>query len=274
MHDQTEHTYALNGLGGTAMWADDDTILAPVGVWDGKGQWSLYRIDMANGKSREILTPDPSENRRHEVALSPNGRTLYLGAYDAGPGMANPRIVAIDLTSGKSDVVAALPRWPSLLVSGYLALAMSPDGTSLAALLIRSRPPNGPNEGFIKLIDIRDGTVQDLAGPFAAGTAFGKIVWARDNTIWYAALPDPANRPGWRIMRMPASGGEAVEVVPFINGQNNQARFDVSPDGSRIAWSPAPHATQAGSDLAGPRSELWSVNIRQALAKAGVTLKR
>ncbi|HEX5214025.1 MAG TPA: hypothetical protein VFV98_01110, partial [Vicinamibacterales bacterium] len=101
---------------------------------------------------------------------------------------------------------------------------------------------------------------RDLGPPFPAHSAFGKIAWTRDDQIWYGeSMPSEIGHPGWRIMRVAAAGGVPFVVIPRINGQMvGEARFAVSPDSSQIAWT----AQRGYRQEVGPRSEVWSTNLR------------
>ena len=117
-------------------------------------------------------------------------------------------------------------------------------------------------------MDLERRESRPLVGPFPAFSAFGKIAWTRDDTIWYGeSLPSETGRPGWRIMAVPAAGGVPAAVIPRINGPMvGEARFAVSPDSSRIAWTALPGVPQSVSALAMPRSQVWSTDLRNTLA--------
>ena len=63
---------------------------------------------------------------------------------------------------------------------------------------------------------------------------------------------------------------DAVQNTGEINGNDMAATFDVSPEGSRIAFHPSPSATQSFSPSAGPRRELWVFQLMAALEAVAV----
>jgi hypothetical protein len=116
-----------------------------------------------------------------------------------------------------------------------------------------------------------DGTgYQELHEPYwTAGTA-EKVAWTRDGIYFSEGVMSGDPQPvvqRWRVMRIAPEGGAARPLFE-INAGDMAATFDLSPDGSRIAFHPVPSATQSFSSSAGPRRELWVFDLSAALATA------
>jgi hypothetical protein len=235
---------------------------------------SICRVDLATGEFREVLPVQTPEVMRSGIAaISPDTRTIYFGARDGSDGTRRwDRVVAVDVATRKERVVLHLPGDPRTLpAGGELGLAVSPDGLTLALFLVEP----GAVIGRILLVGTDGTNARERLPVFPAHGSFGKIAWTADDTIWFSeTAQDGAGRTGWRILRMPATGGSPEPATFFINGNAGPGSFDVSPDGSRLAWYPVPGVPQSASDLAGPQSEVWSLDLRPALNDTRMSLRR
>ena len=255
--DPREHQFTLPDLRPSQpLWMLDGSILVEVGP---KGQHSsLYRVDPRTGEFSEILAPPSTGVRSAVAALSPDDSTLYVAAGDLD-GKHN-RVVAIDLKAKTETQLAPLPDG-SLINIGAIGFAANPNGGELAVFLAFDK-----TRGLIQIIDLKTRSVRDPVGPFSAGAGgYGKINWTADGTIWFMASTPEIPSQGTRIMRVASSGGLASEVFPFIAGLTGSERFSVSPNGSLIVFSPWPGVPQPFTKLGGPRSELFSLDLREFL---------
>ena len=118
-----------------------------------------------------------------------------------------------------------------------------------------------------------DGTgYKELYEPYWTGGAAEKVAWTKDGIYFSEAVVSGDPQPvvqRWRVMRIAPEGG-AAHPLAEINGSDMAATFDVSPDGSRLAFHPSPSATQSFSPSAGPRRELWVFELAAALEAVAV----
>ena len=133
----------------------------------------------------------------------------------------------------------------TLPLAGGIALALSPDGKTLAVTTknTKTRDVNLSRVGT-------DGTqFRDLFGPFRAGQLNDRLAWTKDGRAILFATADPtAEARHWQIKRVSAEGGQ-----PEFTGLEvrDLGPFSVSPDGSRIAFT----STSAN------QSELWALDV-------------
>ena len=116
----------------------EDMVAAPAGsllyvlAGTSRGSMAVIPVDADSGQERKAI-PVPADSQ--SIAVSPDGRTLYIGTGNAdgrGPG----EVVAVDSRSGD----AAKPvRFPHAVVG----LAVSPDGRRLFGLASSYQCPDG-----------------------------------------------------------------------------------------------------------------------------------
>jgi Tol biopolymer transport system component len=203
-------------------------------------QPTLYRADLETGAVVKIAPVAADGFRAHGNirALSPDGRTLYLGTSVAeGPQLFN-RISALDLQTGARRDIFPLPLDDERLprVAQDFAIAVSPDGRALA-LFFRDRKTDLVRLATVG-IDGRD--YRELTEPVAARNIRTKLAWSRDGRWIYFTTAAPAegltnaDTDVHTIMRIAATGGRPESTGITVDGLE---RFDISPDGTRLAYS-------------------------------------
>jgi Tol biopolymer transport system component len=198
------------------------------------GAWNS--VDIKTGEFQNLV--QANNFRAGNAAPSPDGRTLYVLARDpANSAVLWDRIVAIDVGSGQEKqtvkLAEAVPQTPS-----FIGFALSPDGQRLA---IVAKSPQNRLLSNLAVVGV-DGTgYREIYGGFPAANNNDKVAWSKDGrSILFAANPKPGSRD-WRIMRIGIEGG-----TPEFTGLlvKDLSTFDLSPDGTRIAFSKTARTTQ------------------------------
>jgi len=211
---------------------DERTLPAPIGFtgngqpqWtrDGKGimtglggQRYLYRVDIASGQWQQI---SPAL-----TTVSPLDKTRYV--------LRDGRIVAHDIaamTDREIPVSAfGVPK------GGAGTLSLSPDGRILAFW----RKEIGSAKTYLSTVGVDGANLKDLyIFRIDSNVAVSQLVCTRDGrSILFSQLSEGKEQ----IMRISAEGGNAeftgVEIPAGVSA-NRSFIFDLSPDGSRIAYS-------------------------------------
>jgi Tol biopolymer transport system component len=211
---------------------DERTLPAPIGFtgngqpqWtrDGKGimtglggQRYLYRVDIASGQWHQI---SPAL-----TTVSPLDKTRY--AFRGG------RIMAHDIaTESDREILASTFGIPK---GGAGTLALSPDGRTVAFWHHEA----GSSQTYLSSVGIDGASLKDLyTFRIDSNVAVSQLVWTRDGrSILFSQLSEGKEQ----IMRISAEGGKAeftgVETPAGVSA-NRSFIFDLSPDGSRIAYS-------------------------------------
>jgi Tol biopolymer transport system component len=244
LEDGDEKVYMHDGLrAGPPRWFHDSKTVLQNVTLDGSGATLVgYSLDSKSGEFKRITTDSFLTGIR---ALSPDDKTLYFLSRDPTKvSIVNDRILAVDLNTKKEKEVLVLTgkRPPSFVIS--------PDGRRLLVAVIESNS----SEARLALVNV-DGTgYREIYASYRSTDAFDKLAWTKDGrSILFA---DEVDRNSFRIMRIGIDGGKpeftglAVKDLRF---------FDVSPDGSRIAFQPMPVATST--------SELYVIDNLPALIK-------
>jgi Tol biopolymer transport system component len=141
-------------------------------------------------------------------------------------------IVALDLTSLKLKLVLKLPE-----PANISELDLSPDGRTLAFAVIHG----ALREQHLARVGIDGSDYRELYTPFQTiGTPAKRVRWSKDGkAILFLKTTRPPNeviagKGGFQIMKIPADGGLPV---PLSLEEPISSTFDLSPDGSRIAYS-------------------------------------
>jgi Tol biopolymer transport system component len=211
-------------------WLRDDGVLL---AKRGNG---IYR-DNPDGTSQLLVNLGLEA---HDVELSPDGKMLYAMLIIRNPVFVSSTVVVFDLATGQRKAAFALPAGTAsandILDQGHY-LTVSPDGSKLAvARWSGERQPHIERWGV-------DGRAN---GSLPAGPGLVQCLqWTKDGSILFAKSEDGAK---WRIMRFSA-GGElsftGLEVTRLTH-------FDLSPDGSRIAFDGTSYTIRP-PDLGTPR---------------------
>ena len=213
---------------------------------------SLYRIELNGGNITEVA--GSSGFVTGIAAISGDEKTVYLRVLQPvepdKPRMA--RIAALQLEAAPSDplqltitpdfraIRQQVRTAPSSDSKGYgyatpdgvSDFVLSPDGHTLA---LTSSPDPKSGEVYLATTGAADGQdYRKLYGPFRSDRFGHKLSWTKDGRTILFAISDANDR--WKIMHIPAVGGKAeftgLEVARLRN-------FDLSPDGSRIAFEVA-----------------------------------
>ena len=112
------------------------------------------------------------------------------------------------------------------------AIALSPDGHSIALFYADQHL----KAAHVAVVNV-DGTgYRELCPPVQAHSLRNKVVWTRDGRwVYFAATVGKEGDDAHRIMRVPASGGTPEYVGIEVK---HLEEFDVSPDGTHVAYSP------------------------------------
>jgi Tol biopolymer transport system component len=242
-------------------WFADSRSLLVVAVEDSRRSW--YRVNVDTG-GVEKLSPVGAEGfsiNANVRALSRDGRTLYLGTWTSATDRVLNRITALDLTTGTHRDVFRIPVDADGLprAAQDAALATSPDGRHLA-IMFRDR-----KLGRTRLATVQvDGQgYREIAEPFNANNIRTKLAWSTDGRWIYFTTVSPTKGVGsadtdvHRIARVPAGGG-AIELTDVI--VEGLERFDISPDGVRLAYSRL--QPEGAAEL------LWSLDVSWLMKSA------
>jgi Tol biopolymer transport system component len=236
-----ERTYRQDGLTNVSpTWleaANAFVVFVDPGIAGHGGDF--YRLDLATGTFTRIFARDTATHQRSRVtAASPDGRTLYAVVRGSAKGRWTG-VVGIDVATGNETPVITFTG-TGLPGRSEPSLAVSPDGATIA---IKAWVDDTSGQGRIITVGT-DGTgYRDLHGPFGGGGWEYVLRWTPDgqSIVFTAGGPQAG---GWRLMRIPATGGtaefEGLERARFssaVPAPVNISSFDISPDGSRVAFS-------------------------------------
>ena len=165
------------------------------------------------------------------AALAPDDKTLYVASPEPNTSNGWDHIMAIDLPTGQARPIFRLPETVALNQGAEaggagLAIALSPDGRTLAI--------NCRTRGEVRLALVHaDGSDYREIYSFKALRVSDKLAWTNDGRKIVFATSGSMNGD-WQIMRIGVDGGK-----PEFTGLTVKAlsTFDLSPDGSRIAYS-------------------------------------
>jgi Tol biopolymer transport system component len=189
-------------------------------------QW-WHLIDL---KKTTFNQTTPRGSFRSGIAsLSPDDKTLYIPAREPGNNSNIwDRIVAVDLASGKERLVFRLPETLETLPRGT-GITLSPDGRTLALAI--TNPTT--RETLLARVGIDGSDYRELYGPYRADAVFDKLVWTKvGGSIVFSTSAEGKNAS--KIMRIGSEGGNPEFTGLTID---DLSTFDISPDGSRIAFS-------------------------------------
>ena len=163
------------------------------------------------------------------------------------------------MATGEERLVVTFPG-PGLPGRSEPSLTVSPDGATIA---IKAWVDDSSATGRIITVHSDGSGYRDLHGPFQGGGWADLLRWTPDGQSLLFSVN--TGTPGsWRILRIPTTGGtaeadglEAAKLTGTIPAPMNISSFDISPDGSRIAFSSRNQTIY----------ELWSLdNVLSALS--------
>jgi Tol biopolymer transport system component len=234
---------------------------------DGRPTSAFHLVDVATGTFRRLFDRDANSRSRTVVGtVSPDDRTLYLGARNAGGRLTE--IVGVDLATGVERPIFTLP---GAGLAGGIGLVVSPDGTTLAWMTSGSAPSTEHAEARIYSVGVDGSNYREVFGPFPTGAGnmiADKMRWTPDGHNLVFVDFDANNN--WRLMRVPAAGGKAeLDGLDFatlarrIGGlrmiPGSLFNLDLSPDGSRALVS----------TMTLGMHELWALDNLPSVASRG-----
>ena len=171
----------------------------------GAGVWTLARRAPASPPILRFAVPAPAPKTSTPVIeISPDGRQIAFVAVDAS---GSPRVWIHALDTGESRIVT--PRDET-----REPIFWSPDSRYVAFF----------SEGRIKKVPAAGGPAEAIA----TATLYMGGTWNQDGVVLFAG---PAG-----IMRVPASGGEAVNVTAIGQGRGAHLLPRFLPDGRRFLY--------------------------------------
>ena len=175
------------------------------------------------------------------AAISRDGKFLYAASRDPSDKSNKwDRVIAVEIATGKEREIIRLPGTNETRPSpGGIGFAPSPNGRNLALAI---RNPKS-SEARVLNLDIDTGKHRELFGPYSAGSTFDKLTWTQDGSIFFAMS---AGDRSSKIMRLRSAGGEPEFTGLTIKDLRT---FDVSPDGTRFAYSTEPQRLPAAPVL-------------------------
>ena len=204
-----------------------------------------YFVDAKTGDFRLLFPPNANGRYLAGSAISLDDKTLY-GLEKDDPQPQNPftGIVGVDSATGAVTRVATFPGdgLPSDLGA---TLVLSPDGATLAVMAAANETDVKNSQARIFTIGVNGSGFREVCGPFRVNRTWDLLRWTPDGrSLLFATAKE--TKVGWRIMRVPAAGGQPVfDGLDSTNltgalqlptlGPVGPFNIDLSPDGSRMS---------------------------------------
>jgi Tol biopolymer transport system component len=137
-----------------------------------------------------------------------------------------------------------------------VTLVLSPDGSTFAVMAAGTEADVKNSQARIFTVSVNGSGFRELCGPFPVNRTWDLLRWTPDGRSLLFAMAKET-KVGWRIMRVPAAGGQPVfdgldstnltgsVRVPTL-GPLGPFNIDLSPDGSRMSVGAR---TQASNEL-------------------------
>lgn len=187
--------------------------------------WQL--LDLKTGTFREAI--GFGAFRPWAAAVSRDDRTLYIVSRPATEG--SDVLVGVDLDTNQQRIVHRLPGQSAARIT----LALSPAGDQIAVATVRDVRTRDA-----RLVVVRtDGSdYRELPISLKSPNVVGKLAWSKDGSSLLFAENDGSENAESRIVRIPLNAGKAEFTGLTVRGLGT---FDLSPEGSRIAFSTTPN---------------------------------
>ena len=245
----------LNVMDFGPIWTPDGSALI-VNAFDLAGQQGIFRVNAQTGDTQPLVMSDPRQGEVIALALSPDGRTLYISRNPMGVGASQEIMLAHDLASGREREIARRAlQWGR-------GVDLSPDGRWIVRTAV-DRPNAAVNVTYLLLYSVDGGTPRELLrasspdagimGSFAKFTADGEsIVFARGT-----------NRRPREIWRISREGGDPRQVGLSAEwalrlAQPGTTSTSMHPDGHHVAFA-----------TGGNEVEVWAMENITAALNAG-----
>lgn len=168
-------------------------------------------------------TPTKPMGGAEEIALSPDGRTVYFVLREAG--RLEPKSTNLDIFAAPTDGTAA----PANLTARNLATdtlpAISPDGRTLAYAAM-ARPTYESDRQVLMLRDLATGRTRALTQGW--DRSVGSIEWTKDGRSLLVTANDTLEEP---IFRVDAGSGKVVRLT----GDGTYGNVHALPSGAILA---------------------------------------
>jgi Tol biopolymer transport system component len=221
------------GFSDLAWMPDGQSVVAT--VRREQGATALVKIDVRTGETVDLLEVDNSDEPLVSLAVSPDGNTVYYTRQDftrmesRGDGEASEQIMALDLETGTTRGIHRYDAGGPL----YTALAISPDGTTLA-FGFHTQGGGSIDKQRLYVIPTAGGTPRTVADG-----RFGSCAWTVDgkSLLCFRLLVS-----GRGVSQGPKLGLERVDVAtgettPLgLEGIHFGPYISLHPDGRRVLF--------------------------------------
>jgi len=257
-----ERTYHRSGLApyppGPNYWFPNGRGLLVLAREANQDSW--YRLGLDGGEFQKLA--DAHGDGAFQVAptvrtLAPDGRAIYFGTSVGASNSHLDRIAALDLASGTYRAVFSLPAGPDNLPrrAQDFTLAINPTGSTLAMAYFDMKL----GATHVAVVGTDGRGYRELCPPVQASWWLRhKLVWSRDGRWIYLATSvgrETAADDVFRIMRVSPGGGTPEYTGLEVKGLET---FDVSPDGTRVAYS---------GNSEGSAELVWALDVSRLLSR-------
>jgi Tol biopolymer transport system component len=223
---RAERTYSDGANNTPPLWWRDGTGIV-FGKKTGGQVDDLQRLSLIDGSfinlAQEIRAANPASPSiyaRYRHVLSPDNKTMYASARLLSATITVPdRIVARDTATWKEREIFVVPAANGIRPD----FAVSPDGRTLAIVTADNRDVGG---GQLVRVNV-DGSGYTVL--YSAAGLYYPVFTTDGRGILVGQWG--AGAPLGQVLRVPVAGGKAE-----FTGLEIEDHFDLSPDGSRIAF--------------------------------------
>jgi Tol biopolymer transport system component len=216
--EERTYTSTLDSTGGGgAFWTHDGKSVLEGCSRTGDSKRWIYRIDLKSGDFEQLPVPLSGGG------ISRDDTTFYQ--VDADPADGRGRIVAVNIKGGQPGQAFKLP------YGGQVAARLSPEDKMIAIMRDDTATSGQTRHRHVGLVSVDGSNYRDVFTGLPSELR-PALAWANDGrAVLFCTIKDDR----WRILRIPVTGG-APEFTGF-EGTGSIQGFDISPDGSRIAYS-------------------------------------